>query len=152
MSDDGLKVVEVFLAVLGQRIDETAASTLIETFRLARDGSEEEGYLESERAGLSLRYDVGRVDSVFLHAEGKDGFSAYRGALPFGLAFGSKVSEVRRKLGPPDRSSGPMISPYLRSNGWDRYDFEGFYLHFTYRLVEGSIELVTLGSVAQKDP
>lgn len=145
MSEDGLKPVEVFLSVLQRRIDDSAVSNLVRTFGLVRDGSDDEGYLESEREGLALRYDAGRICCVFLHAEGKDDFSAYRGVLPFGLTFGSKASDVRRVLGQPTQSKGTNISPYFRANGWDRYDFEGFYLHFTYRVVKGTIELVALG-------
>lgn len=48
----------------------------------------------------------GRIRTVFLYAQGADGFAAYTGALPLDLRWGQTRAEVEARLGPPDDGGG----------------------------------------------
>ena len=134
-----------FVLLLGRPVEDELLSEAIREFGLVQDGCSEEGYLESESQGLSLLYEAGRICAIFFHSEGKDGFSQFRGRLPYGLTYDSTASDVRERLGKADAARGPhVIWPMLDSNGWDRYEQDGFFVHFTYK--QGVVEMVTLQS------
>ena len=65
--------------------------------------------------------------SVFLYAEGKDGYSEYPYDLPFGLDFTDSLNSIYTKLGPPhwDRKDGQVVVS-------ERWDIDGFRVHLFY--------------------
>merc|ERR1740121_11442 len=88
-------------------------------------------YLFCKAAGLSLRLQPaasGRVDVVYLYAEGVDGFSAYRaGPLPAGLAWSDTSRSVVTRLGEPSDRFGGNRMPVQIS-----YEVQGLDIHFRH--------------------
>jgi hypothetical protein len=59
--------------------------------------------------GMTLWTDsVQKIQSVFLYPGDSDGFAAYQGQLPFGLAFTDTMEMVEQKLGYPVESHAPQ--------------------------------------------
>jgi hypothetical protein len=107
-------------------------------------GPDENGYWENPRTGVSLGSEEGVVTAVFLYGLGKD-VAQFTGQLPAGLTFEAKQADVRRVLGQPESSGAPDKMPGVYDHaGWDRYDVGGHLIHFTYRVEDGRIDLVTL--------
>ena len=86
------------------------------------------------------------INSIFLHANGDDGFRGYEGELPGGLDFADPQAMVREKLGTPDNSGGGKFSPLFKKQMpmWDCYDYGSFSLHLEYAEGECSIRRLTL--------
>jgi hypothetical protein len=70
--------------------------------------------------GLSLSFVSGKLEVVFMYAEGADGFKQYQGELPAKLSFTDTRSEVEKKLGKPEVSGGDGVIPF-----WVVYPSEG---------------------------
>ena len=106
----------------------------------------EEGlhYLRSESDGLLIKLsETGEVLTIFLMAEGKEGFSQFAGPLPAGLSFGSTRREVVMALGapafirPPGKVGSFMLGELMR------FDKPGYSIHVQFRSSGAGIELVT---------
>ena len=65
------------------------------------------------------------VRNVFLYTNGTDGFSAYKGKVPYGLSLGDTRRQVEARLGPPAKTGGAPII-----NFW--VDYPSKFLGITY--------------------
>jgi hypothetical protein len=140
-SDD----IAPLLRVLGQPIQATEVIELRRAFALQPDKASDLTYFESSEVGIALAAKAGKVCSIFLFAQGKDGFQRYRGALPLGITFEWDQKQVRETLGAPTASgSAERITQTLVHGGWDKYSCAECYLHFTYAPGTQRIDLVTL--------
>ena len=103
--------------------------------------------------GFSLLEEKGVIVTVFLYVEaGYEDFERYPGPLPRGLVVGDRREDVLRRLGDPDRSSGPVDRPGDMGTiaGWDKYYEPALSLHVQYD-GQGIVQLVTLMTPAS-DP
>lgn len=84
------------------------------------------------------------VCAFHLHREGHEGFAAYRGGLPNGIALGESEWTVLRKMGEATWSGGGGLdSANCRVRYWIRYRFGDAALHFQSNH-SGHIEMITL--------
>jgi hypothetical protein len=135
-----------FFDYLGQKV--TTLDIYRETFKLA-EPVDIEGfkYLSALEEGISLSLSKTlEVETVFLYAEGIEGFQQYKHSLPNELSFLSSRTDIRQHLGAPSSSGeasgiGIMAVPFA----WDRYDSERGYLHIQYEEGENQIRLLTIG-------
>jgi hypothetical protein len=108
---------------------------------------EEFKYISAQEAGISLSLSKTlEVDTVFLYAEGVEGFHQYQQPLPNQLSFLSPRAVVRQQLGEPNSSgeaggTGIMAVPFA----WDRYESNRGYLHIQYGEGENHIRILTIG-------
>lgn len=138
------------VGVLGLPWDDPRVRGFIADHDLCDDGARansypESAYFENPALGIALLRERGLVDSVFLHAEGKDDFHQYGGELPDDLSISLRRQEVLARLGSPS-ASGPAVQERrsIAHGGWDRFSYPAFLLHFTYAPVSELITLVTV--------
>jgi hypothetical protein len=144
--------MESLIALVGQRVDDTAVQALIASERLQSSTEEdlEEGepvrsHLSSPTGGYLFSHTLGRLNTLFVHARPKGEYAAFRGELVHGLTPQSTRPDVRRKLGTPSRSGEARNHPLLGSYGaWDRFDSTPLCLHFQYTQAAEEIDLVTV--------
>jgi hypothetical protein len=137
------------LSLLGQHVESDLVKQL-----LRLDGAEwvvkrYDGffYYTSPTSGLSLMFDEpdDAVCSIFMHREGYNDYSEFKGELPHGLDFTWKRSDVHRELGPPDKSGGAEFNEDLNRiiEPWDAFEYADHRLNITYDERNG-ILMVTL--------
>lgn len=89
-------------------------------------------YFENPAKGISILFEDSILESIFLHGEGKDGFREYKDLLG-PILFSSGKAGIRDTLGVPESSK---VDDKVPGNeeiwGWDKYNIQGFSLHFTY--------------------
>jgi hypothetical protein len=109
----------------------------------------ESPYLNAKQAGVSLALTKKHtVQAVFLYAQSIEGFEHYAGLLPTGLTFSSKRDDVKAALGEAVFSGeAGGIGLMAIEHSFDRYEHGSHYLRFEYMPGNGSIRLVTIGSV-----
>jgi hypothetical protein len=108
-------------------------------------GPDDRGYWENPRTGISVGSEEGIVTSIFLYGFGTDDFMQFPGTLPAGLTFEAGQADVRRAFGKAESSGAPDEMPRVYNHGgWDRYEVGAYLIHFTYRVEDGRIGLVTL--------
>jgi hypothetical protein len=109
----------------------------------------ESPYLNAKQAGMSFALTKKHtVKAVFLYAQSIEGFERYAGALPAGLTFSSNRDEVKAALCEAVFSGDAGgIGLMAIEHSFDRYEDSGYYLRFEYMPGNGSIRLVTIGSV-----
>jgi hypothetical protein len=130
---------------LGKDIDSVESRYLVDKFELKRIEVSGNTYFENENMGLSMLCENDILVSVFLFADGKDGFSQFTGKLPDGISFQTSRELLRLSLGRPTEQGEPEeITSTLIHGGWDKYQYECFSVHFTYAIGGGAIELITL--------
>jgi hypothetical protein len=88
------KPIVSLLRVLNTLVSGVITKQLVSEFGLV--GPDEHGYLENPSKGIALGSEQGLIDSVFLHATGKDDYDQFSGPLPAGLTFESRQQDVRR--------------------------------------------------------
>ncbi len=138
--------LEYLLRIVGQPASGVDAVELIRRYSMTEDDTTSAGaYWEAPDAGIALLVDNGIVESIFLHAEGKDGFAQYQGHLPECITFRLSRERVRASLGAPDKASGPVDVAGLSHGGWDRFEVTTGVVHLTYAEGGWSISLITLG-------
>jgi len=138
-----VSAIASLLEVLGTSVKGPLMERLIADHALI--GPNDDGYWENSRAGISLLAEDGLVDTIFLHAFGKDDFMEFPGPLPAGLTFESRRTDVRHAFGTPESSGGPdKVTNVYSHDGWDRYAVGARFIHFSYRRNDGRIDLVTL--------
>lgn len=102
-------------------------------------------YYAFSEAGMDFMFlnENDKLCTVFLHSEGYEGYSLYKGQLPKNLDFGFKRSYVHELLGIPTVSGGDEYAPELNKSipCWDKYDFGEYILNVTYTR-ENTIALV----------
>jgi hypothetical protein len=105
-------------------------------------------YLEVPGEGLTLTLDQElTVQTIFLYADGVEGFSQYSKPLPGGLLFSMSRSDVREHLGEPNRIGEPMEEGPIKF-AWDRYESPQAYFHLRYTNGNQQIQLITIGSIS----
>ena len=107
---------------------------------------EDRFYLKLPASGLSFSAEAdGRVDTIFLHSDGHEGYRGFDGSVPDALSFADDREAVRRRLGEPSASGGGRIIPFLgKAPIWDRFDGAQYSLHVSYGDDGGPIELITV--------
>jgi hypothetical protein len=85
-------------------------------------GLVEKGFFHSWKSkGISLWFNErNRLQTIFLYAEGADGFRQYRGELPGGLRFADTRGDVEKKLGKPEEVGGEGVIAF-----WADYKSKG---------------------------
>jgi hypothetical protein len=135
-----------FFDYLGQKV--TTLDIYRATFKSA-EPVDIEGfkYLSAREEGISLSLSKTlEVKSVFLFAEGVDGFRQYKHSLPNELSFLSSRAVICQQLGAPSRSGeAGGIGIMAVSFAWDRYDLDRDYLHIEYTKGENRIRILTIG-------
>lgn len=116
-------------------------------------------YIERPKDGFSLiftdeSYFLGKGDSVigegdlfysgvFFHSEGKDDYSEYKAALPFGLSFADTRPDVLNKLGPQSWQRLAKDGVRVISDRWDNLPDVTYRLHVTYDKDTGKISIIS---------
>ncbi len=105
-----------------------------------------ESRCHSKEAGVELRFARGiGLELVFLHSEGHEKFSQFRGELIGGVTFATDRKALRKKLGKPTASREQIEDSILGIMGaWDGYLINGLAIQFIYSPVTGSIEHVII--------
>lgn len=140
--------------LLGKRPDEPAVERFLEAQSSPREKTCVLGqcYLNLKQAGVSLALDQeGRVETIFLHSQGHEGYAEYRAALPHGLSFDDDHQDVVARLGKPTWTGGGQHRvPFGFVADWIKYGFPNHSVHVQF-VPEGArtpragrIELVTL--------
>lgn len=136
--------------ILGEPVTSPAVAAVIERYALTAETPDPDTpdrvTYANPSAGLQLQHGADeRVTTVFIHAEGKDGYTQFADPLPGGLSFDHTRDDVRAVLGTPSRFKDPGVGLFVGPHGgWDRYDDDDASLHVEYRLDDGRIELITL--------
>ncbi|MBK8479209.1 MAG: hypothetical protein IPL39_23895 [Opitutaceae bacterium] len=92
--------------------------------------------------GLCLYFDEEEVlVTAYLYAEGHDGHSQFRGAMPHEAAFTSMRADVLWQFGEPERS-GPT---------WDRFSFGTHLVHFQYATDEVILMITVMAPQMKED-
>jgi hypothetical protein len=105
--------------------------------------------------GIEILFKNNRVDKIFLHSEGYDGYKQYEGAIPYGINFSYDKSKTHKKLGPPSKSGGerklPDILKDIRGKipRWDKWVFARYTLCIQY-YDDGQIAMITLSRNTKK--
>jgi hypothetical protein len=109
----------------------------------------ESPYLNSTPAGVSFALTKKHtVKAVFLYAKDVENFAQYVGPLPAVLTFSSTRNDVKAVLGEAVFSGeAGGIGLMAIEHSFDRYEHGSRYLRFEYMPGNGSIRLVTIGSV-----
>jgi hypothetical protein len=105
-------------------------------------------YLEVPAEGLTFTLNQElAVQTIFLYADGLEGFSQYQKPLPGGLLFSMSRSDVREHLGEPNRIGEPSEEGPIKF-AWDRYESPQAYFHLRYTSDNQQIQLITIGSIS----
>jgi hypothetical protein len=105
--------------------------------------------------GIEILFKKKRLDKIFLHSEGYDGYRQYEGSIPFDVNFSYDRSKAHKKLGPPSQSGGerklPDILKDIRGKIpiWDKWVFARYTLCIQYYDDE-KIALITLSRNTKK--
>ncbi|MDR3614364.1 MAG: hypothetical protein P4L53_12445 [Candidatus Obscuribacterales bacterium] len=107
----------------------------------------DESYIEMTELGMSFVFPDGEtVSSVHLYADGRDGYSQFRGVLPFGLSFQKSRSEIRVLLGEPVEADDGGVLPIIGAyNPFDLFLLDDQRIHVEYVNDLTSVSLITLG-------
>ena len=133
--------------LIGRRYSELPATALFRDTPIpAPEQIEDQSYVSLPDKGISLVLpDNQTVGAVQLYGQGHQGFSAFGGELPGGVAFGMDRSAVRAKLGAPDKQGEEKKVPILGdSPAWDSFVTPEGRVHVQYGLGGGGVQLVTL--------
>jgi hypothetical protein len=107
-------------------------------------------YLEVPDEGLTVTLNEQlEISTIFLYADGIEGFRQYGKPLPAGLLFSMSRSEVREYLGEPYRSGEPLGTGLMAVRfALDRYESDSAYFHLRYTSGNQQIQLITIGSIS----
>lgn len=135
----------LWLAVVGRPIRSRAVMALLDRYSMVPDDSHVLSiYWEAPHAGIEILENNGVVDTVFLHAEGRDDYTAYRGPLPGGVRFGMSRSEARTCLGEPEWSGPVLDVPGLGPSATDRYRLDELVVSLAHDAPGFGLALVVL--------
>jgi hypothetical protein len=96
-------------AVLGKSLTEKEVADFIASNHCSSAGQ----FQLCRNIGMSLWLDSDQtVKSVYLYPTSVDGFTAYKGALPFGLASNDTMAAIEQKFGQPKVEHAPQA-------GWE---------------------------------
>ena len=138
------------LVLLGKATSDPSVEQLQREFGTGPTQStvEDRHYFNFREHGLSLATDESlRIDTIFLYAEGRDGYRQYSGQLPHGLRFDFDQQASRSVLGQPGASGGgDEIPVYGVAAPWDTYNHPTHSVHVEFGERGGRISLVTLST------
>jgi hypothetical protein len=96
-------------AVLGKSLNEKEVADFILSNHCSSTGQ----FQLCKNIGMALWLDSGQtVKSVLLYPASVDGFTAYKGALPLGLASNDTMAAIEQKFGQPKVEHAPQV-------GWE---------------------------------
>ncbi len=89
------------------------------------------------------------VVGFHFHREGHEGYRAYTGRLPSGVALNDSQQEIRRKLGQPFDTGGGGVSSVLKRPlpRWIKYIIGQVVIHFQFDS-DDKVEMITLFAAA----
>lgn len=93
------------LADVTQLIGQDASSDMVYDFARQMGCAQRGNYFKCMQKGVEFKIDTGwlKVTSLWLYADGVDGYAAFRGKIPLGLQWGMTPQQVAALLGPsPD--------------------------------------------------
>jgi hypothetical protein len=94
-----------YQAVLGKSLNDKDVADFVASNKCSRAAQ----FQLCRSVGMTLWTDsVQKIESVFLYPRDSDGFAAYQGQLPFGLAFTDTMEMVEQKLGYPVEIHAPQ--------------------------------------------
>jgi len=96
-------------AILGKSLNDREVADFITSNNCSSAGS----FQVCKAVGMALWLDVDQtVKSVYLYPTGANGFAAYKGALPLGLAANDTMASIEQKFGQPKVEHAPQA-------GWE---------------------------------
>lgn len=93
--------------------------------------------------GVSARIEGSRVKTIYLYAEGVEGFTEFQGELPRGLTFDSDHEQALQHLGHPS-AQGAYGPPGQPEAPWLRYDSAEHNLHVGFEAEGRAVRIVSL--------
>jgi hypothetical protein len=144
------------IAALGRAWGESELRDLLAAFRIDGKPVFKRGdltaFLHNRALGIELTFRVADaldvpprdpppgafvLSSIRLYGPGSSTHAAFKGDLPFGLAFGDSKEAMIAKFGPPDRDGSPIDQTQMR---WDTQR----YALFTHRDTAGGLDQLSL--------
>ena len=87
-----------YQAVLGKPVSDNSVADFIASNKC----SSVSDFQLCRAAGMALWIDPAqKINTVYLYTQGEDGFAAYKGVMPFGLASRDTMADVEQKFGQP---------------------------------------------------
>ena len=116
-------------------IDKPLTDQTVASFLARNNCADVESLQICRSAGMALWTDADQtVQSIVLYPGNRDGFAAYQGSLPFGLAFTDTMEMVEQKLGHPVEIHAPHAGwvPRLPEEGVtvDHVHYQAMYKEF----------------------
>jgi hypothetical protein len=128
-----------YQTVLGKSVSDKEVADFIASNNCSNAGQ----FQLCNDAGIALWLDSGKVvETVYLYPASADGFVAYKGELPFGLASNDTMATVEQKFGRPKVSHAPQAGwePGLPDEGSspDHIHYWAIYRRFGVTIVYNS--------------
>jgi hypothetical protein len=146
-----MATAEELVAIVGLPLAAPTVRELVLTDRLTASvepkgwSAPRRSYLSGQAAGYALTHQLGRVTNAVLYAEPAEGFVAFPGPLPGGLARGATRRQVLERFGLPERSGEATTIAGLGPQGaWDRFAVGDVRIHFQYTAVGELVQLVSV--------
>src|SRR5687768_12603312 len=87
-----------YQAVLGKPVSDNSVADFIASNKCSSVSQ----FQLCQGVGMALWIDPAqKINTVYLYAQGENGFAAYKGVMPFGLAFKDTMADVEQKFGQP---------------------------------------------------
>jgi len=133
MREDESRRAITAVSVLGKDLDESLKILGLKKRKGAQQVTEDlDEYWTFLSSGAALLLKNGSVSSVFLYADGHDGFTGFQGDTG-GLRMNSSKQVVRYKFGNPTQFRDAPADPVLGTVPiYDRYDYDSYSYHFQY--------------------
>jgi hypothetical protein len=89
----------------------------------------ESTYVNFKPLGLSLLFENGCLDGVFLYKQGVDGYGEYKGKLPYEMSMSMNNVQIVKLLGEPAKKTPKNnVTPI-----WLEYTSKGITINFLYK-------------------
>jgi hypothetical protein len=109
VAEKALPKAVTYEGVLGKSLNDKDVADFIVSNHCSGNGA----FQLCKNAGMALWTDKGQtVKSVYLYPTSVNGFAAYKGALPFGLAANDTMATIEQKFGQPKVIHAPQA-------GWE---------------------------------
>jgi hypothetical protein len=136
------------LPLLGKTMDEVAALHWVPSEHDEYVGEDATTW-SYQSLGLELSFgnEDGRLQTIFIHSDGHEGFSGFVAPLPLGIAFANDPADIYALLGAPSVNGGggtSQVIPGKRIPSWSIYRFGAYVLHVQYSPAKDHVELVTI--------
>jgi len=125
-----------YQAVLGKPVSDNSVADFIASNKCSSVSQ----FQLCQGVGMALWIDPAqKINTVYLYAQGENGFAAYKGVMPFGLAFKDTMADVEQKFGQPKVVQAPQAgwTPGLPDAGGspDRIHYWAVYERFGVTIV-----------------